>query len=111
VRRDGLGARPRPDRCDHENESQGRRYRRSPAGPGRGPVRHPHRDHDLFTNRNQSGRTGRGDTTISAYLARRKTHPPTEALRFAAALASIKMETPGPFAGTLADVKERMEEM
>jgi sugar/nucleoside kinase (ribokinase family) len=65
--------------------------------------------HKPFTNRNQSGRTGRGDTTISAYLARRKTHPPTEALRFAAALASIKMETPGPFAGTLADVEERMQ--
>jgi sugar/nucleoside kinase (ribokinase family) len=67
--------------------------------------------HEPFTNCNQSGRTGRGDTTISAYLARRKTHPPTEALRFAAALASIKMETPGPFAGTLADVEARMEEM
>lgn len=67
--------------------------------------------HEPFTNRNQSGRTGRGDTTISAYLARRKTHPPTEALRFAAALASIKMEAPGPFAGTLADLEERMEEM
>lgn len=64
--------------------------------------------HEPFTNRNQSGRTGRGDTTISAYLTRRKTHSPVEALRFAAALASIKMETPGPFAGTLADVEERM---
>lgn len=61
-----------------------------------------------FTNRSQVGRTGRGDTTMSAYLCRRRTHPPGEALRFAAALASIKMETAGPFAGTLDEVERRM---
>ncbi len=31
-----------------------------------------------FTNRTQVGRTGRGDTTISAYLSRRLTHSPAE---------------------------------
>jgi hypothetical protein len=30
-------------------------------------------------------------------------------LKFAAALVSIKMETPGPFSGTLADVMARMQ--
>jgi sugar/nucleoside kinase (ribokinase family) len=63
-----------------------------------------------FTNRSQAGRTGRGDTTMSAYLCRRRTHGPAEALRFAAALVSIKMETPGPFVGTLEDVERRMAE-
>ncbi len=61
-----------------------------------------------FTNRNASGRTGRGDTTFAGYLAWRLDHPPAEALAFAAALVSIKMETPGPFAGTLEDVRARM---
>ena len=61
-----------------------------------------------FTNRTQIGRTGRGDTTMSAYLCRRQTHPPLAALQFAAALVSIKMEQPGPFTGTLRDVEERL---
>lgn len=63
-----------------------------------------------FTNRTQVGRTGRGDTTISAYLSRRNAHSPLEALRFAAALVSLKMEKPGPFTGTLAEVETRMAE-
>ncbi|MHB9130271.1 MAG: carbohydrate kinase family protein [Armatimonadota bacterium] len=63
---------------------------------------------ETFTNRSVIGRTGRGDTTISAYLARRTTHGPADALRFAAALVSLKMETPGPFTGTLEEVERRM---
>jgi hypothetical protein len=34
----------------------------------------------------------------------------TESLKFAAALVSIKMETPGPFKGTLEDVAKRLRE-
>ncbi len=41
-------------------------------------------------------------------MARRLDHDVDELLRFAAALVSIKMEKPGPFEGTLADVLERM---
>jgi hypothetical protein len=41
-------------------------------------------------------------------MVRRLEHGPAEALKFAAALVSIKMETPGPFHGTLADVLVRM---
>lgn len=61
-----------------------------------------------FNNRSQVGRTGRGDTTISAYLARRLTHEPADALCFAAALVSLKMETPGPFRGTIEEVEARI---
>lgn len=61
-----------------------------------------------FSNRSVVGRTGRGDTTFAAYMARRLDHDPSESLKFAAALVSIKMEKAGPFDGTLADVLERM---
>jgi sugar/nucleoside kinase (ribokinase family) len=64
---------------------------------------------EKFTNRSAVGRTGRGDTTFAAYLSRRKDHDVAESLKFAAALVSIKMETPGPFQGTLAEVLARME--
>jgi sugar/nucleoside kinase (ribokinase family) len=61
-----------------------------------------------FTNRSVVGRTGRGDTTFAAYMARRLDHDTEESLQFAAALVSLKMEKAGPFDGTLADVLERM---
>jgi sugar/nucleoside kinase (ribokinase family) len=63
---------------------------------------------ESFTNRSVVGRTGRGDTTFAAYMARRLDHDPEASLQFAAALVSLKMETAGPFDGTLADVLERM---
>ena len=65
---------------------------------------------ERFSNRSSRGRTGRGDTTTGAYLARRIDHTVQESLRFAVALASIKMETPGPFRGCLEDVLARMSE-
>jgi sugar/nucleoside kinase (ribokinase family) len=65
---------------------------------------------ERFSNRGSQGRTGRGDTTMGAYLARRIDHSVQESLAFAVALASIKMETPGPFRGRLEDVLERMSE-
>jgi sugar/nucleoside kinase (ribokinase family) len=65
--------------------------------------------YEKFSNRSVLGRTGRGDTTFAAYLARRLDHDVPESLKFAAALVSLKMETPGPFSGTLADVMARMQ--
>jgi len=51
------------------------------------------------------GRTGRGDTLFCSYLARRtQGDAPFDALKFAAALVSLKLETPGPFRGALEDV-------
>jgi sugar/nucleoside kinase (ribokinase family) len=43
------------------------------------------------------GRSGRGDTCLAAYTARRLTHSPAEATLWAAAVASLKMEAEGPF--------------
>ncbi|MFH0759683.1 MAG: PfkB family carbohydrate kinase [Bacteroidota bacterium] len=66
--------------------------------------------YEKFSNSNVSGRTGRGDTTFSAYLSHRLDHEVAESLKFAAALVSIKMEIPGPFSGTLEEVYKRLKE-
>lgn len=64
---------------------------------------------EKFTNRSDVGRTGRGDTTFAAYLAWRAEHGVAESLKFASALVSIKMESPGPFKGTLEEALARMD--
>lgn len=66
--------------------------------------------YEPFSNKSVVGRTGRGDTTFASYLSWRLDHSAEEALKFAAALVSIKMESPGPFAGSLEDVLKRMKE-
>jgi sugar/nucleoside kinase (ribokinase family) len=66
--------------------------------------------HAPFNPSNLSGRTGRGDTVFASYMAwRLKGHAIDEALHYAAALTSIKMERPGPFLGSIADVQARMK--
>lgn len=66
--------------------------------------------YERFSNNSVVGRTGRGDTTFAAYLSWRLEHDAAESLKFAAALVSIKMETYGPFQGTLEDVITRIRE-
>jgi len=51
------------------------------------------------------GRSGRGDTCTSAYLSRRLTSPPADAVVWAAAVTSLKLEAEGPFGRNLADVE------
>ena len=61
--------------------------------------------------RNLSGRTGRGDTTFGSYLAMRMLGADMEeALLYATACVSLKMETPGPFTGTREDVEAYIRE-
>ena len=60
--------------------------------------------------RNLSGRTGRGDTTFACYVNERLTHDIPTALKTATALVSLKMETPGPYRGTRADLEAYMKE-
>ncbi len=55
--------------------------------------------------KSMKGRTGRGDTTFASYLAKRLTAGPKESVEWAAALCSLKMETPGPFNRPLDEVK------
>jgi sugar/nucleoside kinase (ribokinase family) len=60
--------------------------------------------------RNLSGRTGRGDTTFACYINERLTQNVPTALRTAAALVSLKMETPGPYMGTRCDAEAYLKE-
>jgi sugar/nucleoside kinase (ribokinase family) len=62
-----------------------------------------------FDPESLAGRAGRGDSCFLAYIARRKDHDIDESIHYAAALTSIKMETAGPFSGTIADVLARMK--
>jgi sugar/nucleoside kinase (ribokinase family) len=61
-------------------------------------------------SRNLSGRTGRGDTCFSAYITERLSSDIGESLLTAAALVSLKMEKPGPFAGSRSDVESYIKE-
>lgn len=55
--------------------------------------------------RNLKGRTGRGDTCFSCYITERLSSGIADSLRLAAALVSLKMETPGPYTGSREDAE------
>lgn len=61
-----------------------------------------------FTPRSLAGRTGRGDTCFSAYLGKRLSAEPLEATRWAAAVTTLKQETPGPWQGPPEAAEELM---
>jgi sugar/nucleoside kinase (ribokinase family) len=63
-----------------------------------------------FTPRTLNGRTGRGDTCISTYLASRLKSPPPISCAFAAAATSLKLEEEGPFNRTYQDVLEKLKD-
>ncbi|MFQ5812977.1 MAG: PfkB family carbohydrate kinase [Anaerolineae bacterium] len=63
-----------------------------------------------FRTREMKGRTGRGDTCIAAYLAKRLTASPAEATVWTAALTSLKMETEGPFSREIMEVEKLISE-
>jgi sugar/nucleoside kinase (ribokinase family) len=52
------------------------------------------------------GRSGRGDTCIASYMAKRLSASPEEAIIWSAAVTSLKMEAEGPICRTLKDVEE-----
>lgn len=54
------------------------------------------------------GRSGRGDTCLGTYVAKRLSLPPLEAGIWAAAVTSLKMEHLGPFNGSIDDVEALM---
>ena len=61
--------------------------------------------HFPWRNKNTTGRTGRGDTAFISYLGSRLTKSLEESLGFAAALTSLKLESPGPFSLPLYQVE------
>jgi len=60
-----------------------------------------------FTPSKMMGRTGRGDTCFTTYCARRLSMSPGEAVSYAAAVTSLKLEVPGPFNRTLEEVEAK----
>jgi sugar/nucleoside kinase (ribokinase family) len=63
-----------------------------------------------FHPRAMVGRSGRGDTCVGSYLARRLSAGPAEAMRWAAALTSRKLEREGVVRCSLAEVESLLEE-
>jgi sugar/nucleoside kinase (ribokinase family) len=61
-----------------------------------------------FFPRELIGRSGRGDTCIAAYVAKRLTASPGEATIWAAAVTSLKMEAEGPFRRDMGEVEDLM---
>lgn len=51
------------------------------------------------------GRSGRGDTSVASYMAKRLTASPAEATAWAAAVVSLKMEAEGPFRREMSEVE------
>jgi len=59
-----------------------------------------------FYPRELVGRSGRGDTCLASYTARRLSHSPAEATVWAAAATSLKLEAEGPFHRTVGEVEQ-----
>lgn len=58
-----------------------------------------------FHNKSLVGRSGRGDTCIASYMAKRLTEPPDVAIIWSAAVTSLKMEREGPFLRSIPEVE------
>lgn len=57
------------------------------------------------------GRSGRGDTCTASYLSRRLAAPPEDAVVWAAAVTSLKLEAEGPFRRTEAEAQALYERL
>jgi sugar/nucleoside kinase (ribokinase family) len=68
-------------------------------------------DEAPFVPQEVRGRSGRGDTCTSAYLTRRLSAPPKEAVIWAAAVTSLKLEAEGPFVRTIPEVQALYERL
>jgi sugar/nucleoside kinase (ribokinase family) len=55
------------------------------------------------------GRSGRGDTCIASYVAKRLSASPQDATTWAAAVTSLKMEAEGPFQRTIEEVNNLIQ--
>jgi len=64
-----------------------------------------------FCPRQLVGRSGRGDTCIASYVAKRLNSSPEEATIWAAAVTSLKLEAEGPIKRKIDDVEELIGRM
>ncbi len=65
--------------------------------------------HAPFDPKSLSGRTGRGDTCFSTYIAKRLEESPEVACKWAAEVTSRKQEVPGPWKGNPAEVQRAIQ--
>jgi sugar/nucleoside kinase (ribokinase family) len=56
------------------------------------------------------GRSGRGDTCVGSYASKRLSAPPHEAIRWSAAVTSLKLEAEGVICRSRADVELLLRE-
>ena len=63
-----------------------------------------------FYSARLDGRSGRGDTCLGTYVAMRLSQTPRQAGIWAAAVTSLKMESPGPFNRSKNDVEALIQE-
>ena len=56
------------------------------------------------------GRSGRGDTCVGSYVAARLELPPEEALRWSAAVTSLKVAVPGPIRRSREEIVDLLEQ-
>lgn len=64
---------------------------------------------EKFLPKEIMGRSGRGDTCIASYVAKRLNASPQEATIWAAAVTSLKMEVEGPFQRTIEEVNNLIQ--
>jgi len=57
------------------------------------------------------GRSGRGDTCTAAYVSKRLSSSPADAVAWAAAVTSLKLETEGPFRREIAEANALYERL
>jgi hypothetical protein len=62
-----------------------------------------------FYSKELVGRTGRGDTCFTSYLGKRLKSSPLEAIHWAGAVTSLKMEAEGPIKKNIDDVEAYFE--
>jgi sugar/nucleoside kinase (ribokinase family) len=60
---------------------------------------------ETFKPEKMIGRSGRGDTCIASYMAKRLTGNPAESIKWSAAVTSLKLETEGTFKLGVAEIE------
>lgn len=75
-------------------------------------VYHNHQFNEApFVPKQVRGRSGRGDTCTASYVARRLTASPEDAVMWAAAVTSLKLENEGPFRRDIAEANALYEKI
>ncbi|MEE9189997.1 MAG: PfkB family carbohydrate kinase [Candidatus Neomarinimicrobiota bacterium] len=63
-----------------------------------------------FHPKSIQGRSGRGDTCIASYMGKRLFVPPVEAIKWSAAVTSLKLENEGPILRDFSEVQTLIDE-